>query len=348
MATPPTDLPPTEREKWDRETRLREREIAVKEAELALKTREAIGASWRNPLVAAIIAAAVAATGNAVVSALNGNSQRQLERDKAEEARILEMIKTGDAESAAENLRFLLDAGLISDVVRTNKLEAYLDRREPGTGPVLPGNTDIDRSRDRDDGVPLALGSEALKKAGLSVGRLDVNGALCTAFVVGPGLIATMHYCVREIRPVEPLRFVLGESSHAVKLPVLKTSGGSELLQWALLRLDGAAAATLPRLDLSETPPAVGNPLRTVYFSGIKGQSKGIDNQPQCRIAQVLETSFKHSCDMAGGSGGAPVLSADGKVIGIYALGGAGGDKGGESARIESLRAALVELSAEK
>lgn len=345
MSTTPIDLPPTEREKWDRETRLREREIAVKEAELALKTNEAASASWRNPLVAAIFAATVAAMGNAVVSALNGNSQRQLERDKAEEARILEMIKTGDPESAAENLRFLLEAGLIGDVVRTRRLEDYLAKREPGTGPVLPGNTDI--ARERDDGVPLALSSAALRKAGRSVGSLQVGGAsVCTAFVVAPSLIATMNYCVSESRASDALQFKQGERSYAVARPAHKTGDGSMLEQWVLLRLEETRSDLAP-LELSVVPPTVGDALRTVYFAGLQGHSKAID-QPKCRITQVLATSFKHTCDMAGGSGGAPVIGADGKVVGIYSMGRAGAGEGegeGESARVDRLREALGTLT---
>ena len=35
---------------------------------------------------------------------------------------MLEMIKTGDADKAAENLRFLVDTGLISDPTVLEKL----------------------------------------------------------------------------------------------------------------------------------------------------------------------------------------------------------------------------------
>lgn len=61
----------------------------------------------------AILAATLAAVGNAIVAVVNGLEQRQLERQKGEETRILEMIKTGDPDKAAENLKFLLDSGLI-------------------------------------------------------------------------------------------------------------------------------------------------------------------------------------------------------------------------------------------
>jgi len=99
-----------DREKWQSEIEMRERGQA--------RSR------WTDPLVVAIFAAAFAALGNAVVAVVNGRLQRELEaskRDaelaleesKAESVRILEMIKTGDTETAAKNLTFLLDTRLI-------------------------------------------------------------------------------------------------------------------------------------------------------------------------------------------------------------------------------------------
>src|SRR5262245_26426507 len=148
-----------EREKWQAETEMRSRELALKEreqankdAELALKRQEQESSKWYNPLVVAIFAAAVAALGNAIVTMVNGRSQRQLEsskRDaeraleesKAESARILEMIKTSDTETAAKNLAFLLDTGLVIGPDRATKLRDFLDHRQPGTGPLLPAPT---------------------------------------------------------------------------------------------------------------------------------------------------------------------------------------------------------------
>jgi hypothetical protein len=61
-----------------------------------------------------------------------------MEDTRAESARILEMIKTGDADKAAENLRFLADAGLISDRQRVDAIRSFLKTRSPGQGPSLP------------------------------------------------------------------------------------------------------------------------------------------------------------------------------------------------------------------
>src|SRR5947209_4746615 len=125
--------PEFEREKWDDEKKFRDREIVVKEreqatqaAELELKQNEQKSFGWRNPLVIAILAATIAALGNAAVTVVNGILQRTLEDDKSEQARILEMIKTGDADKAASNLDFLLKAGLIDDKKRRSRLTTFL------------------------------------------------------------------------------------------------------------------------------------------------------------------------------------------------------------------------------
>lgn len=134
-----------EREKWRTEVAFREREMTLKEkghelalAELQLKEVEQQASRWKSPLIVAIFAAAVAGLSNAFLSYLSSDSQTRLETQKSEQLRILEMIKTGDPDKAASNLRFLLEAGLIRDVSLRNDLQRFLGTRKPGTGPTLP------------------------------------------------------------------------------------------------------------------------------------------------------------------------------------------------------------------
>jgi hypothetical protein len=156
-----------EREKWQADIRLREREIAIREREQDIKDRELqakideqIRSRWTNPLVLAVLAAALAATGNAGVAVINGILQRSIERDRAtsqiefearkaeenrlleeakgESARILEVIKTNEPDKAAVNLNFLLQTGLITNKDRRESLARFLETRKPGQGPVLP------------------------------------------------------------------------------------------------------------------------------------------------------------------------------------------------------------------
>ena len=132
-----------------RDYRLRERETTLKEKiaahEMALKARELEAklsdqkwSRWMNPLVLAIFAAALAASGNALLAYINGSAQKTLEETKAEASRILEVIKTADQDQAVTNLKFLLEAGLITDEARRRSLETFLANRKPGEGPSIP------------------------------------------------------------------------------------------------------------------------------------------------------------------------------------------------------------------
>jgi CDP-diacylglycerol pyrophosphatase len=145
-----------EREKWEKEVEFRNRELSLREheqelsaRETSLKEDEARKSRFWNPLVLAVVAAALAATGNAVVTVINGHDQRGLESQKdsstlaletmkAEAARVLEVIKTADPDKAATNLQFLLDTGLLSDKRTATSITAYLASRKPGQGAALP------------------------------------------------------------------------------------------------------------------------------------------------------------------------------------------------------------------
>ena len=120
-----------EREKFEKESELLERELVLKERQNKSKI-------WKNPTYIAVFAAIIGLIGNAFVAYFNNYSQLRIERQKAEAARILEVVKTGDSDKAAENLEFLLESGLLSK--DTTKIRAYLDKRNPGEGISLSSN----------------------------------------------------------------------------------------------------------------------------------------------------------------------------------------------------------------
>jgi hypothetical protein len=119
------------------ELELRLREQNNRDSEVTLKQAEAQASKWRSPLVVAVLAAAAAGMSNAAVSIVNARNEQALEESRAESSRILEAIKTGDTEKAAQNLEFLLKAGLLTEK-RANGIRAYLKSRQPGTGAALP------------------------------------------------------------------------------------------------------------------------------------------------------------------------------------------------------------------
>jgi hypothetical protein len=121
-----------------------EQEHQIRLRELGLKEAETKRSRWSSPLVLSIIAAAIAAVGNGYISWLNGAnqlaiestrnaSQKEIEQEKAEAARILEATKSSSPKEAAEKIRFLIEVGLISDPNRRAALEAYLKPEKPAT-----------------------------------------------------------------------------------------------------------------------------------------------------------------------------------------------------------------------
>lgn len=130
----------SDRERWESDNRFKERELELKAMEVESTVIASKRSPWKSPLVVAVFAAAVAAFGNAFIATINGIQSRQLEDQKAESARVLAMINTGDADVAADNLQFLLDTGLINSLEVAGSLQRYLEERKPGEGPVLGGS----------------------------------------------------------------------------------------------------------------------------------------------------------------------------------------------------------------
>ncbi|WP_139237909.1 MULTISPECIES: hypothetical protein [Methylobacterium] len=131
--------------KWAGENALKKRALDLQELEIQMKLEEQKRSRWSNPLVIAVLAAALAGAGNAVVAWINGRNQLELEESKdtiqqrieeskAESARILEAVKATDPDQAADNLQFLLDTMLISNAMRRQHLIIYLRNRPGGQG----------------------------------------------------------------------------------------------------------------------------------------------------------------------------------------------------------------------
>jgi V8-like Glu-specific endopeptidase len=340
-----------ERERWATEVQLRERELEIKSAEqrsrnteIELKRQDQSRAGWWNPLVVAIFAAAIAAGGNAVVTIVNGVQQRNIEDQKSEQARILEMIKTGDAEKAAGNLQFLLDAGLIDNPERAQKVKAFLAARQPGTGPALPGGSIVGGIVGTDDAVDVnTLSSrEGVRVASRSVGRLKVMleniESVCTAFLVANDLALTAGDCTKGATSAVLELSDSGSSlQYPVQLPpieeVLGPSGS-----FSLLRVSGKPGERWGTLPLSAHAPTIGEKLATVYFRGDATRKLAVSSL-DCQIVRIEERLFHHGCDTGAGSSGAPVLSRDGlHVLGLHY---SRSPFGGEAARADVILEAI-------
>jgi hypothetical protein len=171
-ATVVSAQPVTDRERFEADQAYRKAQLEQTNRDLELKREQQMQDWWFSPLVLAILGAiATALTQIFVVSknaknqldmensraaatrivekqkaddqiALEGRkaaAQRELDSQQFESDRILEAVKTGgNTEAAAENLKFLLDAGLITTPALANRMSKWLATRKPGEGPSLP------------------------------------------------------------------------------------------------------------------------------------------------------------------------------------------------------------------
>ncbi|MCP4288224.1 MAG: TIGR02594 family protein, partial [Gammaproteobacteria bacterium] len=116
-----------ETRKLDLEEKKHADDVALRKRELKIRELAGQESAWRSPLFLAVVAAMIGLAGNAVVALINGISERSLERQKAEAGRILQALKTGDPDNAAENLKLLVDTKLVDKTALD--IQSYLDGR---------------------------------------------------------------------------------------------------------------------------------------------------------------------------------------------------------------------------
>ncbi len=181
---------------------------------------------------------------------------------------------------------------------------------------------------------------------GLLSTRLNGGRAQCTAWLVSPTLIATAVFCTASASSGET-QVVFGDDAnvgtgrfmYSVQAePVL----ADEALGVAVHRLDVAVADTLRILEMADAPPEVGTSLFSIYFP--QGGAKSVTGSP-CQVLEVEATSFVHDCDTAGGTSGAPLVSAaSGRVVGMHLSRETGSTASrGRAARADVLRRLLAD-----
>lgn len=89
---------------------------------------------WNNPLTIAIVAAALAGFSNAYIAYANNEAQLELETRRAESERILEVLKVGEPDRVRENLRFLLQLGLVQNEELVRRIQGW--EADPNRGPL--------------------------------------------------------------------------------------------------------------------------------------------------------------------------------------------------------------------
>jgi hypothetical protein len=137
----------------DYDEQLKKFQLQTAEVELKLKEKELrdqLG-PWRiqfnNPVVLGAIITAFVALNTVMVSLFTAQLQASLEekklqtqlavdRAKMESSLLVDIIKVGDPDRAATNIKFFLDAGYLSDP--GGRIKSYLMERIPNQGLGLP------------------------------------------------------------------------------------------------------------------------------------------------------------------------------------------------------------------
>lgn len=320
-----------EREKWAKENEFRERDITLREAqhllqekELVLKEREHASSAWRSPLIVAILAGSVAALGNGGVAYYNGMQQRALEQEKSEQARILEMLKTGDPDKAAANLKFLVDGGLISNESLASGLREYLSTRSQGEGAALAGDGPVKSVIGTDDGRRIReLPSDApIRKLAGAVGSLSLfkSGQMnssCSAFLLEGDLLVTAGYCIDMGDEYSAkLTLMIDSAPTEYEVEIAAPVYYANSLRFTVLRVKGSPTQKHAYLRLAQRKPQRGERLQMIMFREF--EQWVVLDAPDCAVLEVRPHHFRHGCDTGAGASGAPLLAKDGSVIGVH------------------------------
>lgn len=343
----------SEREKWLKEMEWKERELRAKDEAHALtkeehdlKVREQVNAVWKSPILIAVITAAAVAVGNAAVSLMNAGSQVELEREKAEQARILEMIKTGNTETAAKNIKFLLEVGLIRNKETEQSLHSFLVNRKPGEGPSLPSPGTViasDAAKQLQEFSTL----DPIYAASKPVGKLEVfrgtDVTFCSAFLVKSNYLITAKFCIEGSPSPTKMILTLNSAGRSQQFEVDQqpVALGKHGMEFAVMRVNGNPNQEFGFMNLSSFTPKVGAPLSMIMYRG--GPDAWIvSGSVGCSVQMVGATTISHRCETGPGTSGAPILSSDAKSVVALHLSNQNGT--GEAIRADVIAEKVISL----
>jgi hypothetical protein len=130
-----------------RELDLKEREIIANEREATAKEVELNRSRWLSPTVIGLFAATLGLVGNVIVARVNNKNTQDVERFRSQSNLVLEAIKTGNSDSACNNLIFFVSLGLLDDSNQTIRKQCVSAPKGPPSLPVTP-NPSSDPSSD--------------------------------------------------------------------------------------------------------------------------------------------------------------------------------------------------------
>lgn len=177
------------------------------------------------------------------------------------------------------------------------------------------------------------------RKVARSIGKLEADHQVCTAWLVSPNHLITADYCVPD-HPVS-MTFILGVSSldtpgvryEVENAPVERDPE----LGYAVLKTKGNPGDDYGHLSMSTSGPKLNEPVFLAHYGG--GGSESFS--PSCRVIAIGPegSEFAHDCDTTGGVGGAPLVRlSDLAVIGLHYFGAQEG-KDRQARRLDAILA---------
>jgi len=285
------------------------------------------GAAFLFPASIAAIGAILALLGNIATQYYSSESNLKLKEQELQSDLIKKFLETPSAKSRTENLRFLVDSGLIPRY--SAAVAGYLDKYPEGAPQTVPSSGIVGRVGDSFGGENIIDGNLISFLAGISSSIVSIeqrdghaSWIRCSGFFVERQRILTAAACVPgdippdshnldDVRVFSPLQGGYIKISSVELLAGAAPNGGA-----AIINLDHSVGGAVP-LKLSKVPPVLDQRLILAY--GRVNEEFMISVDEECRVTKIEAMEVGYRCDATLGSTGGPVLSAvTREVVGIH------------------------------
>jgi hypothetical protein len=312
---------PSARELFEFEQMKFDSDMRHKQESLKLGAKSDSVKSIKSPLALALLGGIITILASSATSYLTAHSNRQLEQEKLQSELIKKYLEVTDLRSRIDNLRFLVEAGLIPNY--SENITRYLDTT-PNTAPITLSEPASISSDGRLFGPNNIVEGKILDRVRQTADALVLiktrttvrDHKKCTGFLVKERLVVTMGYCTDG---------AMNPSYHqAVSIevpgegPVISKVLTNERI--ALLTLSHSIPG---RSELAiEDSPSSGDRLIFPFIS-IGSNDYAVSMDEECKILSLDSTILSYRCDGNPGSGGAPIVSySTGKVLGVHSWSG--------------------------
>jgi hypothetical protein len=177
------------------ETADKKRELDLRQREVEANELEAKRPVWESPTVIGIIAAFLGVIGSFVVAGINNSNAQQVEKFRAQSNLILEVLKSGNRDTACKDLVFFVRLHRLDDpdrVIQDQCADAFK------AAPPLPSSFAPQSSQrrfsyrvvDAEYGTPIAGVKMSIKGQGINASVLTDQGGSANYDVPMPGQYA--------------------------------------------------------------------------------------------------------------------------------------------------------------